>query len=138
MTPEEFLLELNGYEGDDIWNDLVIPAEMYDERLTELLTWAETMDFISMVDGVTCLYIANEKDWDLTKIHSKLVYYWEEAMIGETTDFDVDAFERELNRSAPGIFERQESVSPSANTNDFVENFNDAITRIWENALEAV
>jgi hypothetical protein len=89
-----------------------------------------------VIDGVICLFIANSSDWDLTKVHSKPVYHWEEDMIGDTTNFDVDAFERELNHAAPGLFARQESVSPSANNNDFVKTFDDAITRIWEAALE--
>lgn len=139
LNPELLLVELNGYEGRNLWEDVVLPCEVYDERLTKILTSDDTMDFVARFGGETCLYVEDGISWELTKFDISPVYYWDDEKVGDISvqGFDVDAFEKELDHNAPGLFVRKANgVSPGANDNEFVRAFQEQIDRVWHDALE--
>jgi len=55
-TTKQILDQLNGYQGEDVWGDVILRLEEYDEKATEALGAAN--DQLALVDGTVLAYSA--------------------------------------------------------------------------------
>ena len=137
MSPDEFLEALNRDGSDFV--DAVTSEPGYKEDLSLFLP-LDSSDFFMEIEGELCFFCLDAVGgyFDMKKIESKPVYYWEESMLGDVADVSIEDFEAELNNLVPGLFVRQESCGPTANQNDFTDYFSEEIQRIWDEALANV
>jgi hypothetical protein len=64
MTTTEILNALNGYTGDDLWNDVVHQLDNYDAEATERFDPTASSDVIALTDG-TVLRASAGGVWDV-------------------------------------------------------------------------
>jgi hypothetical protein len=54
--------KLNSYAGDNVWQDVILALDGYDERATDEIDKGDSTRFV--VDGRTCIYDQQRNLWD--------------------------------------------------------------------------
>jgi len=66
MTRSELLEALNGYKGEDIWNDVIYPSGLLDRDATEAADPNYMNDTIILVDGTRIDFDYQAGAWKIT------------------------------------------------------------------------
>ena len=62
-TTQQIIDQLNAYTGEDIWGDVILGLDAYDEAATAKLDPSSASDRVALADGAVIRWDPQTKSW---------------------------------------------------------------------------
>lgn len=110
----------------------------YDAQLTKTLCSDSSNFIVSDDENYLWLFIYEQDGWEIHPVchKSQAIYRWNEEMIGEVADFDVEAFAADLSKELAGVEVVKLDVQGAWTSSEFEETFADVFSGAFDRAIQ--